>query len=98
MVYICLSVSIGLSSFKLAQVLPPFWINCQTENHQAGLQCAVGSASDCRSRDCKFEYQLGHITYIRIDHEIISMVILPLNLIEEGQLAVTGKSMYTKYM
>ena len=33
--------------------------------------------SDCRSRGLKFESQLGNITFVEIDHEIISMVILP---------------------
>ena len=38
-------------------------------------------------------------TYFRGDiyHEIISMVILPLPLIQEGQISVSGKSMCTKY-
>ena len=53
--------------------------------------------SDCRSRGCKLKSQLGHITDIEIAHEIISVVILPLPLIQEGQLSVTGESMYTKY-
>ena len=41
----------------------------------AQLLRAVGSASDCRSRGCEFEPQPGHITFMEIDHEIISMVI-----------------------
>ena len=36
------------------------------------------------------------ITFVEIDHEIISAVILPLPLIQEGQLSVTGKSVCTK--
>ena len=47
------------------------------------------------SRGQKFESQLHHITFIEIDHEIIYAVILPLLLIQEGQLSVTGKSMCT---
>ena len=44
----------------------------------------------------KFEFQLGHITFIEIDHEIISKVILSLLLIQEGQqLSVTGESICT---
>ena len=40
----------------------------------------------------------GPATYIvEIYHEIISMVILPLPLIQEGQMSVSGESMCTKY-
>ena len=39
--------------------------------------------------------QLSHITVVEIDHEIISTVILPLLLIQEGQLSVTGESVCT---
>ena len=35
------------------------------------------------SRDYKFEYQLGHITFMKIDHEIISTIILRLPLIQD---------------
>ena len=34
---------------------------------------------------------------MEIDHEIISLVILSLPLLQEGQLSVTGESMCTKY-
>ena len=43
--------------------------------------------------DCKLESQLGNISFVEIDHEINSVVSLPLPLIQEGQLPVTG----TKY-
>ena len=33
--------------------------------------------------------------FVEIDHEIFSTVILPLPLIQEGQLSVSGKRMYT---
>ena len=36
------------------------------------LHSSVGRASDIRSRDRKFEYQLGCIILMEIDHEIIS--------------------------
>ena len=39
---------------------------------------------------------LSH-TFVEIDREIISMVILLLLLIQEGLLSVTSKSMCTKY-
>ena len=34
-------------------------------------------------------------SFVEIDHEIFSMVILSLPLIQEGQLSVSGKRMYT---
>ena len=37
--------------------------------------------------------QLNHITFLEIDYEIISTVILPHLLIQEGHLSVTGESM-----
>ena len=62
-----------------------------------GQHCAVGSTSDCRSSGHKLESHLGHIhvTFLEIDHEIISMVIHLLKLIEEGQLSVNGKRICT---
>ena len=44
-----------------------------------------GSISDCRFRACRFKPQLGHITFVEIDHEIISAVIFSLSLIEDAQ-------------
>ena len=40
--------------------------------------------------DCKL--QPGHVPFVQIDHEIFSTVLLPLPLIQEGQLSVTGES------
>ena len=47
----------------------------------------------CRSRGCEFEPQSGHITFMEIGHKIISMAVLPLSLIQERQLSVTGERM-----
>ena len=47
---------------------------------------AMGSLSDC---------QLGHIIFVKIDHEIISTVVVTLPVIQEGQLSVTGESICT---
>ena len=63
---------------------------------EAGLPSAVGSGSDWESRDSWFEPRPGHI-FVEIYHEIISMVILPLPLIQEGQVSLSGKSICTKY-
>ena len=54
----------------------------------AGLYSTVGSTSDCRWRDLKFEFP-GHKTFVEIDHEIISTFSLSIPLIQEGQLSVT---------
>ena len=45
----------------------------------------------------KFQSQVcqGHIIFLEIDKEIISMVSLLLPLIQEGQLSVTNESMCT---
>ena len=52
--------------------------------------------SDCRSRGRKFESQLGHITFVAIDHKMISAAILPDLLSQKWQLSVTGESTCTK--
>ena len=62
-------------------------------DERAGLHSTVSNKSDCRSTSCKFESQLGHITFTEINHKIISKVIRPLPLIQEGQLSVTRESM-----
>ena len=38
-----------------------------------------------------------HNLFMVIDHGIISMVILPFPLLQEGQLSIPGKSMCTEY-
>ena len=48
----------------------------------------VSHVSDCRFRSRKFISQLGLITYVEINHEIISMVILPLLLIQKVVLGI----------
>ena len=40
-----------------------------TYNNCCILHRAVGSASDCRSRGRKIDSQLGHVTFVEIDHE-----------------------------
>ena len=50
--------------------------------------------ADCRSRDCTFESQLHHITFVEIVHEIISMVIFVFPLIQEEQLSITRKNVH----
>ena len=38
---------------------------------------ALSVASVCRSRGCKLDSKLGYIMFVKIDHEIIAMVIPP---------------------
>ena len=64
-------------------------------SYHSRLHSLDNSVSDCRSRGHKLESQIGHIILMEIDHEIISMIILPILLIQEGQLSVTGASMCT---
>ena len=55
-----------------------------------GPRRLVGSVSYCRSRDHVFKPQPRHITFVEIDYNI-SSIILPLSLIQEGQLSVSGE-------
>ena len=62
----------------------------------AGLGGAVGCASDWRPGGRGFDPRRGrHHSFMEIDHEIFSTVILSLPLIQEGQLSVSGERMCT---
>ena len=39
-----------------------------------------------------FKSQLSHLTFVEMNHGIISMVIVTLPLIQEGQLSITVES------
>ena len=62
----------------------------------AGLGGSVGCVSDWWSGGCRFDphRQVSNI-FVEIEHEIFSMVILSLLLIQEGQLSASGKRMCT---
>ena len=63
---------------------------------QAGLSGAVGCASDWRPGGRGFDPRRGRQhSFVEIDHEIFSTVILSLPLIQEGQLSVSGERMCT---
>ena len=65
--------------------------------HLIFLAClggSVGCASDWRPGGPGFNPRRGH-SFVEIDHEIFSTVILSLPLIQEGQLSVTGERMCT---
>ena len=56
----------------------------------------VGCASDWRPGGRGFDPRRGRQhSFMEIDHEIFSMVILSLPLIQEGQLSVSGERMCT---
>ena len=60
------------------------------------LSCSFGCTSDWRPGGHGFEPRRGRQqSFVEIDHEIFSMVILSLPLIQEGQLSVSGKRMCT---
>ena len=62
----------------------------------AGLGGAVGCASDWRPGGRGFDPRRGwQHSFVEIDHEIFSKVILSLPLIQEGQLSVSGERMCT---
>ena len=80
---------------------PEFIVSNQEEEFisiqrvSTGPRSAVGSEYDSRSRE--WEFDPGPVSYFHGDDcEIISTVIL-LMLIQEGLLAVTSKSVCTKY-
>ena len=62
------------------------------DNKYPTVPCStVGSKSDCRSRGCEF-YHGPVPSFLELDHEIFSMVILLLPLIQDGLLSVTRES------
>ena len=68
----------------------------QILSFKAGLGGAVGCASDWRPGGRGFDPRRGRQhSFVEIDHEILSTVILSLPLIQEGQLSVSGERMCT---
>ena len=55
----------------------------------------LDAPSDWRPGGRGFNPRRGQHSFVEIDHEIFSMVILPLPLIQEGQLSVSGERMCT---
>ena len=47
----------------------------ETRRDWTRFHSAIGSASGCRCKGRRFEIQLGHLTFVEIDNEIISSVI-----------------------
>ena len=61
-----------------------------------GLGGSVGCASDWRQEVAgSTPAEVGNILSLEIDHEIFSMAILSIPLLQEGQLSVSGERMCT---
>ena len=63
----------------------------------AGRGSSIGSVSAWHASGPEFDPHVRHILSWRLGHEKISTAILPLSLIQEEQLSVTGERMCTKY-
>ena len=90
--YVSVHVSVYLSKYQ--------WIFTKLgiciDIVEAGLGGAVGCASDWRPGGRGFDPRRGRQhSFVEIDHEIFSTVILSLPLIQEGQLSVSGERMCT---
>ena len=66
-------------------------------NVTAGRDRSVGSSSVWYADGRGFDPHVLQHSFVEIGHGIIATAILPLPLIEEGQLSVTGERMCTKY-
>ena len=63
---------------------------------EAGLGGSVGCAVQLETRRSRVQPRRGRQhSFVEIDHEIFSTVILSLPLIQEGQLSVSGERMCT---
>ena len=67
------------------------------QRQTAGLGSSVGCALDWWSRGREFAAPVRQHSFVEIDHEIFSTVILSLPLIQEGKLSVTCGRMCTEY-
>ena len=65
-------------------------------NQTAGLGGSVGYSIDWKPGGREFNPRRGlQHSFVEIDDEIFSMVILYLPLIQEGQMSVSGERMFT---
>ena len=62
-----------------------------------GRGSSIGSEFAWHPSGPEFDPHVWHILSWRLGHENISTAILPLPLIQEEQLSVTGERMCTKY-
>ena len=64
---------------------------------RASRSSSIGSEFTWHASGPEFDPHVRHILLWRLGHENISTAILPLPLIQEAQLSVTGERMCTKY-
>ena len=64
---------------------------------ETGRGSSIGSEFAWHASGPEFDPHVRHILSWRLGHENISTAILPLLLIQEEQLSVTGEKMCTKY-
>ena len=62
---------------------------------ESGHGSLIGSVSAWHASGPEFDPHIRHILSLRFGHEKISVAILPLQLIQEEQLSVTGEKMCT---
>ena len=80
------------------------WVEQNLQSHATvlnpdGIGGSVGCASGLRSGGCGFDHrQVWQHSFVEIDYEIFSTVILSLLLIREGQMSVSGKRMDTYWL
>ena len=88
---------IALKGHSFLNVFTTFGFSTvSTVSWQPALVAHLDVPSEWRPGGCGFNPRRGwQHSFVEIDHEIFSMVILSLPLIQEGQLSVSGKRMCT---
>ena len=72
-------------------------VTIRPDTVEAACGSSIGSVSAWYASGPKFDPHVRHILSWRLVHEKMSMAILPLPLIPDEQLSVTGERMCTKY-
>ena len=90
-------MSLATSTHLAAYIKSIFESSISTvQTEFASLGGSAECTADLLSGGCRFDpCWLGNILLWRFDHEIFSMVILSLPLIQEGQLSVSDERMCT---
>ena len=73
------------------------YANNRGTDQTTGRGSSIGSVSARYASGPEFEPHVRYILLWRLGHEKISTAILPLPLIQEEQLSVTGERMCSKY-
>ena len=83
-------------SFKVAPEINPHLLRYVTNKIMPASVAQLDAPSDWRPGDRGFNPRRGRQhSFVEIDHEIFSTVILSLPLIQEGQVSVSGERMCT---